>query len=405
MWILIRLAVRNVARNRRRTLITLVAVLFGVGAAVTTRGVMNGLQQALVTNVTAGFSGALQIHRTGYMANVLTGPLTLELPADEAFLSRVRAVEGVKAVAPRIHFAGSLSAGKEEALVFTFRGLSRTEEVEVCPAAPETFTPGSRFDTTDAVLVADSVLDGFGGAGGQELVLVAPDRDGAINGALVHLTGGTRSVMPGADTPSGVVALEIAQSLLRMEGRATEIAVAVHELSDVDAVAQRLREALGPDYEIHTWSELLPEVAQSRSHQDVIQYTVSVVFLVLLLLGVANAMLMSVMERTREVGTMLAVGMRRSRVLTLFLLEAIALGVSGGGLGALLGLGLTSWLAYQGIVFTAPSLTVPFDVRPFVGWGYLAAMALIATLGAALFSLYPAWRASRLRPVEALAGR
>ncbi|WNG38010.1 ABC transporter permease [Archangium minus] len=403
MWPLFRIAFRNVARNRRRTLITLAALLVGVGAAVLTRAMMNGLQRAMVTNITASATGALQVHRAGYLDNVLSTPLTLDFAIDEAFLARVRAVEGVKAVSPRIQFAGSLGAN-DESLFLAATAMDPTAESAVCPNRASTFVPGSRFDSPDGILLAETVANALGTQQGGEAVFLAPDRDGTLNGELVHITGATRSVMP--DEPkTAVVPLALAQRLLRMEGRATELAVAVHRLEEAPQVAARLREALGPDYEVHTWDDILVQVKENKARDDASMGLIVAVFLVLMLLGVANTLLMSAIERTREIGTMMAVGLRRGKVMGLFLAEAVVLGATGATLGALLGAGLSAWLNHRGIIFTAPTISVPFDIRPYVDVGYLVRIVLLATAGAAVFSLYPAWRASRLRPVEALAGR
>lgn len=403
MWPLFRIAFRNVARNRRRTLITLAALLVGVGAAVVTRAMMNGLQRAMVTNITASVTGALQVHRAGYLANVLSTPLTMDFAVDEAFLAKVRGIEGVKAVSPRIQFAGSLSAN-DESLFLAATAMDPTAESAVCPNRASTFAPGSRFDSADGILLAEAVVKALGTVPGGEAVFLAPDRDGTLNGELVHVTGATRSVIPG-EPKTAVIPLALAQRLLRMEGRATELAVAVHRLEEAPQVAARLREALGPGYEVHTWDEILVQIKEGQARQNAMIGLIASVFLVLMLIGVANTMLMSAIERTREIGTMMAVGLRRGKVMGLFLAEAVVLGALGATLGALLGAGLSAWLNHRGIIFNAPMLSVPFDIRPYVDMGYLVRIVLLATAGAALFSLYPAWRASRLRPVEALAGR
>src|SRR4051812_38933697 len=109
---LFRIAVRNVARNRRRTLITLAALFVGVGVLVSMRGLLNGLQRALVTNVADGNTGTIQVHRAGYMKNVVSAPLSLDFPAEEV-MARIRDVPGVTAVAGRIMFAGMVSAGDD----------------------------------------------------------------------------------------------------------------------------------------------------------------------------------------------------------------------------------------------------------------------------------------------------
>jgi putative ABC transport system permease protein len=403
MWTLFRIALRNIARNRRRTLITLAAVLVGVGAAVVVRALVNGIQRATVTNVTQSALGALQVHRAGYVKNILSTPLSLDLPADEDFLAHIRAVPGVAAASPRIQFAGVLGVA-DESLFLAALAVDAEAEKAVCPNRANTYAPGSRFDTPDGVLLGESVAAALGARMGSEGVFLAPDKDGALNGELVHMTGSTLTVMPG-EPKTAVVPLALAQRLLRMEGRATEIAVAVQRVEDAPQVAARLREALGPDYEVHTWDQLMPIIKQGQERQNAIVGAIAVVFLVLMLLGVANTMLMSALERTREIGTMMAVGLRRGKVMALFVAEALVLGALGGTLGALLGVAITTWLHQRGLVFTAPTMSVPFDIRPAVDARYVVRLVLLATAGAGLFSLYPAWRASRLRPVEALAGR
>jgi putative ABC transport system permease protein len=139
--------------------------------------------------------------------------------------------------------------------------------------------------------------------------------------------------------------------------------------------------------------------------QNGVSGVISVVFIMLMLLGVANTMLMSVLERTREVGTMMAVGLTRGSVLSLFLLEALVLGAMGASGGFLMMNLLTSALAAKGLHFKPPTATMEIEVIPFLTPGFALAVMAVAIAGAVLFALYPALRASRLRPVQALAGR
>lgn len=408
MWKLLAIAFRNVLRNRRRTLITLAALVVGITAVAGIRGVLNGLQAAMVSGTINGQLGALQVHRAGYVANVLSAPLAMDFALDEALLAKVRAVPGVKAIAPRIQFAGSMSVatqGEEEpgeALFFAATAVDPAREAEVCPERPRVFTEGTRLDGEHLVL-GDALARAFGAPRGAEVVLLAPDRDGSLNGELAKLGGSMLALMPG-EMKIAIVPLGVAQKLLRMEGRATELAIAVTPRADLPAVAAGLRAALGQEYEVHAWDELIPERKSIMEKQTGLSVIVSFVFLLLMLLGVANTMLMSVLERTREVGTMLAVGLTRRTVVALFLLEALALGVLGGVAGVVSAVALVAALAARGLAFKPPEATLAIDITPFLTAPYLAGVFLTAVLGAVAFGLYPAWRASRLRPVEALAG-
>src|SRR5207245_7120708 len=107
--------------------------------------------------------------------------------------------------------------------------------------------------------------------------------------------------------------------------------------------------------------------------------------------------------RVREIGTMLAVGTRRSQIVTLFVFEGLVQGLVGGVVGAAIGYALTLWLGHRGIQIPAPGSNVKMTLHPFVAPSFLALAVVVAGAGSALAALYPAARASRLRPVEALA--
>ncbi|MCB9737991.1 MAG: ABC transporter permease [Deltaproteobacteria bacterium] len=408
---LLRIALRNVLRNRRRTLITLAALLVGVSVMVSVRGVLNGLQSALVENVVKGQTGALQVHRKGYRQNVLASPLTLDFES-EPIAEKARAVPGVQAVAPRIAFGGMLAVGDETIFLFN-QAIDPAAELKVCPKrgaamhdAGKFFGAGGIEQVADAVLVTGELEKALRPAMAKTkdpAALLAPDRDGALSGENATIVGKVDLSGPG-DRKLGIVRLDVAQRLLKMEGRVTELAVAVDDLSRLEQTKAALQQALGEGYEVHTWEEIASFVVDIRNMQNALLSLVAAVFMLLMLLGVANTMLMSVLDRTREIGTMMAVGVRRQTIVALFLMEAGFIGALGGSLGGALGWGLSSWLSADGISLRLPTSDVPYVIHPFVPVQYLAAVVAIAATGAVLFALYPAWRASRLRPVEALAG-
>ncbi|MBL8910766.1 MAG: ABC transporter permease [Archangium sp.] len=406
---LLSMAIRNVTRNRRRTAITLAALAIGVTAVGSIRGILNGLQGAMIRGTVEGTVGAIQVHKTGYLANVMSTPLSLDFEFDEAMEKKLLAVKGVKAVTPRIMFAGSLTLsaeeGKEspEALFFAATGIDPQKERQVCPQRWDLFTPGTTLDDTHLVL-GDALSAAFGAKQESEAVLLAPDRDGSLNGELAKVGGAMRAIMPG-EMKIAVVPLGLAQRLLRMEGRVTEVAIAVDDIDRSEEIAAQVREALGPAYEVHTWESLVPERRTIMGVQNGVSAVVSVVFVLLMLLGVANTMLMSVLERTREVGTMMAVGVTRQAVAVLFLLEALVLGAIGAITGSVLSMALTAALGKKGLKFTPPTATMSIDIYPFFTPRFVVIIFVIAVVGAVLFALYPAMRASKLRPVEALAGR
>ncbi len=414
------LATRNLLRNRRRTAIALAALVVGVGAMVVLRGLVNGQQGIILENIVLGQMGAVQVHREGYLANVQGSPLTLDMEDSEALRRRMAAVPGVVAVSPRLSFGGMLSMPEPEGAVDSEPRTAFLQVVAFDPALEPRVTPKrmawlgegaflSKVDAPELMLNADlarslraRVMDAKSPPPEEQWpALLAADRDGALNGEGVRLSGTLVSAAPG-DRRVGYVPLATAQRVLRMEGRVTEYAVAVEPLERAREVRDALRASLGAGYEVHTWEEVFPFIAQILGQQDFLFGILSTVFLAAVLLGIVNVMLMSVLERVREIGTMLAVGMRRRSIVVLFLMEGAVLGLVGGVLGALVGGAVTLWLHHRGILLPAPGANVDSIIRPYVSFGYLGRSVVIAVVGAGLAALWPAWRASRLRPVEAL---
>lgn len=427
---ILKLASRNLRRNRRRTAITLAAMIIGVGVMTTLRGFINGQQQSILENVIDGRIGSVQVHKTGYVKNVLTSPLNIDMADSPELRAKIAAVEGVGAVAPRIEFGAMVSTPDKapppedgsplpenlqgKTSFFMAIAVDPSIEPKVTPRRTSLVNKG-RFpvsnDSEELVLNAEFAvgLETEIHDASKELppleqrtALLAGDRDQALNGENVVLGGTFPTFAPG-DKRVGLVPLGLAQKLLRMEGRVTEYALSVKPIERSDEVAARVQAALGPEYEVHTWSQLFPFIKTLTGTQDFIFSIVSGVFLAVVLLGIVNAMLMTVLERTREIGTMLAVGMRRRKIIQLFLAEGLVIGLIGGALGLAIGLIAVFVLHRTGIPLPAPGATVPSIIKPFVSVRYVVSALIGTPLGASLATLWPAWRASRLRPVEALA--
>jgi putative ABC transport system permease protein len=411
-----RLAARNVARNRRRSRVTLAAILVGVAAAVLLRGMNGGFVDFMIRDVVETRTGALQIHRAGYLDSNEGMPLELNMSAGPEFIERIRAVPGVTAVAGRIQFGGLVTNGLSQTM-FVGRAIDPVAEKQVCPrSGTDVVAGGAPLTAGDpgAASLGDELGRSFNAAppgsppadpsspAFHEVTLSSTSPQGRANSLSVRVTGLTRSAMLFENKRVVTLPLQTAQELLGMKGRVTEYAVAVHDLGELDEVAQRLREALGPEYEVHTWRAIQPFYSDIIRIQRFLIGLISFVLYAIVLTGIANTMLMSVYERVREIGTLLAVGLRRRQILALFLIEAAVLGVVGAALGALVGRGLVALLAWKGIHLQLSSGAIDTILRPQVEPAYIAAVAVLAVVGAVLSAAYPAHKASRMNPVDAL---
>ncbi|QSQ21967.1 ABC transporter permease [Pyxidicoccus parkwayensis] len=400
---LLTLAVRNLTRSKARNAITTGAILFGVAVSLFLGARIKGMQNATIDDVVDARVGAIQVHRRGYFDLKENQPLKLDLPQDPALEAKLRAVPGVREVMPRIAFSGQVSNGSRATLI-AGQGMDPARELAVLPLAHrEVRGRPLSAEVPQGAVMGQDLANALELKPGASLVLQATTQKRKENAVDLDLVGTVISLNPQESKRTLNLTLVQAQRLLRMDGRVTEYVVAVKNRDEVDAVAARLRTELGDGYEVHTWAELRPTVVDRIRIQQTMLTIIVGVCVILAVFGVANAMWMSVKERTREIGTMLAMGIRRWEVGGLFLLEAALQALLGGALGAGLVFAQVAVSAAQGgIQTTLPGGTAPLTIIPTIAPGLLAAVLLTSTLGAVVASVFPALRAARLHPVEAL---
>lgn len=404
MGILFALARRNILRNKARSALTLGAIFIGVAMTILLAGFGDGLTMLMRDDTIKSKIGALQVHRTGYSDARDNQPLDLDMEQGGALEAKIRSVAGVRAVAPRIVFSGLINNGRDATMVVG-RGIDPSREYEALPWA-----------RGDVVGAAVSDAQGVGGVMGYDLAnamglklggtatLQAATKTGQQNALDVDLVGTLDNANVFESKRFMHVPLGFAQKLLRMPGRVTEYAVSVDDVDAVDDVAQAMRGVLGPEYEVETWAQLQPNVADVLRFQAIVVGLIGVVFLVIVVFGVINTMAMSVLERTREIGTMMALGVRRSTISRLFVQEAAVLALVGSLLGLALGMGVEALIAaYGGIPIAPPGMTAErYHLIPATSTLKLGVVLLAAMLGAMGAAVVPAWRAAKLRPVDAL---
>ncbi len=208
------------------------------------------------------------------------------------------------------------------------------------------------------------------------------------------------------------VSLLEAQTLFDLRDQATEVAVHLEQVGQEPPVVERLQTAL-PGYEVDAWDTLDPSMKQMMEIEAQVMNMFGLVILLIAGVGILNLMLMVVFERTREIGLLAAMGLKRRETVVLFLLEGVLVGLLGALAGSVLGGAIGAYYGRVGIDWMA--LYGGMDVGEFgmiglmgdrlylrIGIGVLAGRALTVGVTAALASLYPAWQASRREPAEAL---
>lgn len=398
------LALRNLWRNRRRSLATLAAIGVGFAAINLFAGYIHDVYAGLQRSAMYGEAlGHLTVVRRGYFEQGTLHPERYLLtPQQQAEVARIAATEpGLLAVSPRLPVSGLVSNGRSST-VFIGEGMR--------PADTDLFwqdrSAGSRLPTgaADAGLMSTGLAEVLGIKAGETVTLLTSTLGGQTNALDFAVHGTWNTGNAGSNDKSLLLTLPYAQSLLDTQG-AARLVLLYRDGSDAGALRTallpRLR-AAGLDVEIRTWEEQSAFYRQVRNLFDLIfLFLFSIVFIVALM-SIVNTLSMSVMERVREIGTLRALGATRAGIVRLFAVEGGVLGA----LGCVVGVALTglTTLAVNGagIRYVPPSSSAPVPLT--VGWLppmlllSLAALSVVAMAAA----FWPARHAARIEIVDAL---
>jgi ABC-type lipoprotein release transport system permease subunit len=401
------MAWRNVWRNPRRTIVILVAVIIGVWSMILLGALMRGIAVGMINNGIATLTGHIQIHHKGYrddpsIENSITDSafvdkvLSDRLPSDAQWTRRVR----VNAIANNArHSSGVTLVGiepREEAKV-SFIGSAVSSGQYLAPK------------DTNGILVGEALLKKFETKIGRKLVLMAQDVEQDIASRAFRITGVFRSEMEATEKQFVFVSRSAAQQMLKLGDGISEISILLSDGYDNRAAYDNLTSVLPPeDFEIHNWRELLPfQTAYLRILDGFMWFWFLVVF-VAMGFGIVNTTLMAVFERMREFGLMKALGMKPWWILRAVLVESFLLLICGMIIGN--SLGLLSIYAFSGTGIDLSALAAGAEyagmtriIYPALALkDFLVANLTVLLLGL-LVSLYPAIKASRFTPVQALA--
>ncbi len=403
----LRLAFRNVFRNRRRTLLTVLIVAGGVTALMLAGGYFSYMFFSLREATIRNGLGHLQIYNANTFLRDETRTLENGLEGYAQIAASTAAIQHVRATAPRIEFFGLVSNGMKSS---TFMGTA------VDPAAERrmAFTLGVTGKNLgeDPSATGNEALIGAGLARsmkvnpGDSLTLLAVTSDGALNGIDIDVVGIITTGFKELDDRILRITLPAAQRLLQSD-RVTKLVVGLDSTDNTDAVYPALEQALQGSrhpIRIRKWIEMADFYRQVRLMFSGIFIFLGVIVFFMAVTSSGNTLMMAMFERTREIGTMLAMGTPRAWIMVLFVFEGVLTGVLGAVAGVALGNGMAALLNKARIVLPPPpGNTVGILLQIRYVPELMAGAALLVVLTLALAAVVPAFRASRLKIVESLA--
>ncbi len=401
---LLRMAWRNLWRNPRRTLITVSSVTVGLAAILVFFGFMDGMNIQTLENNIRGETGHIKVYRKGYFDNPR---VSLLIRDPKRVVGRIRGLPHVERVLERVEASGLIAA---EAKSAGARILGIDLEREKGVTNYWRYVREGRY-----LLGKGEVLVGRGLARmlrvgvGDGLAIILQAADGSIGAENFRVGGIMETGNAALDNVLVVMPLEEAMDLAVTGGGVTEIAVFLDSAESTDDVLPSIREiAEGEGLEVVSWRELLSFLVDMIGLAEIFKYIPLAILIGVSGLGILNTVLMSVTERTREFGVMMALGTGPGRLAGLILIETMVETIMGLALGSLTGTAFLLYLGETGIDLSRWARgikTIPFHptvIYPIiVPESFTVALATVVA-SAFLATLYPAMRIGRLSPSEAL---
>jgi ABC-type lipoprotein release transport system permease subunit len=405
--VLAALAWRNLWRRPQRTLLSLLAITLVCALLVFLRSFQDGVYGQMKETTLRIFDGYAQLQPPGYaedpsLDRVISGPASLARQA--------LALPGISAAAPRVNAFAILASGNRSYAAAVV-GIDPDSERRITTLAARIASGGNlSAQDTDAAVLGDVLARNLGVQLGDRITLLGAGKDGSVAADALKVTGLYHSGLPDLDRSVLLMPLARAQETFGMEGQASTIALGGPSLAAVSrALPQLATLAAAHGVAVRDWQAMEPAMRDTIE----LKYAISLLFYATLVLVVAfiilNALLMSVLERSREMGTLLALGMRQEQIGALVWVELSLLAAGGVLAGVAVGAALSLWLRHTGIVYPIDpkllaQLGVPERLRPMLSWksalggpGALLAMILVG-------GVVPYARIRRMNPTLAMRG-
>lgn len=397
----VRLALRNVLRHRRRSAVAILAIGAGVIAILLSGGFIEWIFREMREDAIANQYGHIQIVKPGYLDNGQSDSHAYVLPAAPPVLPAGAAGDAIRSISPRLAFFGLASHG-DTTISFMGEGVDPVHD----PSFKNVnVISGRKLGTEDqkGILMGHGLAANLGVKAGDTIVLLVTTGDGGVSAVEGPVVGLTSTAIKEIDDAVLRIPIDMARKLMRVNGAHVWV-VSLSRTEDTATIAAKLAaDKAFAGYEIVPWNRLADfynKTVELFSRQ--IGF-VKAIIAAIIVLSISNTMIMAVMERTVEVGTAMALGIRRSRILGQFILEGTMLGIIGGCLGGAAGYALSLLISAIGIPMPpAPGMNEGFDAAIIVSPPMVLEAVLLSAFTTVLASVYPAFRASKLEIVDAL---
>ncbi|MBO6517161.1 MAG: ABC transporter permease [Bacteroidia bacterium] len=401
---ILKLAWRNIWRNKRRTLITATMIFMAVMLATVMQCVQRGVYDRNIDNLVSYSTGYIQVNAAGHHEDKT---LETSVAFTPELIEKIMSVEGVKDVSPKIENVG-LSAtdnSSKETLILAVDPKREAGSTKL----DQRIVEGRYFNEKDnAVLIGSGLAKRLNVSAGDTIVLLSIGYQQASANGLFPIAGVVELASPELNKRIMYLPIAAAQNLFLLGDQVSSISVLLDDKLEYKRIAAEIEGKLGEEYEVLHWQELVPELAQLAEGDKTSGKMFMLVLYIIISFGVFGTVLMMLAERKREFGVVTSIGMKRRSLAIIVVLENLIISFLGAIVGMILALPVVNWLhtspvslagdmkqAYEKLGFE-PVITANFYPDVFIG---NASLVFVIAL---LLSLYPLFKISRINPIEYL---
>ncbi|MBN1301477.1 MAG: ABC transporter permease [Melioribacteraceae bacterium] len=407
MKLLIKLAWRNIWRNKRRSILTLAAITFATFAAVAMRGFQLGTYGVNIKNAVEMFNGYIQIQREGYQKNP---SLHLAFNYTDEVKTKLIANDEIISFSPRIQAAG-LIGYKDNSFGTVIFGIDPGTESNTTKIM-EKLETGEFFcaDTSLNIVIGDKLLNNLEMEIGDTVVVLGQGFDGSLGNMKFKVTGTIKTGSPELDQMAVFMGISTAQELLSLYGnRIHSIAIKLESFNKMFEVREVLSsEFTGSGLAVLTWEEVMPDFKQSIELDNISGILMLLILIIIVAFGILNTVLMSVTERFNEFGVTLSIGMPQLKLVYLILIETFFIAIVGILIGDLIGAAINYYFIQNPIEFGSeyayiyeeygflPRIESSLDPMIFINNTLMILAISIASC------LYPLYKVFKLEPLKGI---
>lgn len=402
---LLTMAFRNIFRNKRRSVLSGVAILVATASIILLFGFIDGIKDDMKRNIVNFYLGQIRIRNAKYSEFEHLNPLLLGLQLEET-LARLDSVSGIEVAAPRIPLPAGLIRDTEAGMLLQavdFEAEKKLQHIELylkegrLPSGPD----------AREIVVTSGIAKKLSLKVGEKITLLVQTRTGGSNAMTFLISGMLEYPVGMLNAGTAYIPLSVGQYLARMDGTVTEVLVKLMPKTDERAALASVRKVLGTDkgYEIKLWKDI-NEIYSFMEMAQGMYLFIALFFFVLASTVIVNTTLMVVYERLKEIGTLGALGMEARDITGLFFIEALIIAIVGAFAGAIVANLAGIPLSVYGIDFSNAMQGVSFEVSGVIRLSLSFANTFFVFLYSvgisALAVLIPSRQAARIKPIEAL---